>query len=84
MALVSSDTVEVVRVRYGGFGHRQTTKAGTQMSLMAAPPEQYGVLPEAIRLREDGFLIRCEYTRNLQPAFRFFAKIQENQEWRAL
>ena len=71
MALVSADTVDVARVRYGGFGHRQKTKAGTQLSSIADPPDQYGVLAEAVRLREVGYLTRWEYKANLLPVFRF-------------
>ena len=72
IALASADTAEVVRVRHGGFDHRQTAKVGTHLSLIVDPPGQVGLLAESIRLREAGFLIRGKYKHNLLPVFMFF------------
>ena len=43
VALVSSDAIDVVRVRYGGYDHRQTPEDGTQISLAVDPPGHYGL-----------------------------------------
>ena len=37
MELVCADTVEVVRVRYGGYDHRQPAKLGAHLSLVVDP-----------------------------------------------
>ena len=81
VSLVSANTVEVLRVRYGGFDHRQTTDAGTQLISAVGPPGQYVLLAESIRLREGGFLIRGKYKRNMAPVFRFFARVTVEQDW---
>ena len=81
LALLCADTVEVVRVGYGGFDHRTTTKYGVHLSTIVDPPDQLGVLAEAIRLREAGFPVRGEYRHNPIPVIRFFARITEDQDW---
>ena len=84
LAPIRAYTLEVARVRYGGFDHRQTSRDGTQLSLAVDQPEQYDLLAESIRLRAAGFLIRGEYRRNLLPGFRFFAHVTGEQDWMAL
>ena len=85
MALVKMDASEVVRVKYGGLDRQKTTKTGTQFSVEVDPPTQSGRLAALIKLSSSAFLLRGDFDiQSGLPAFRFFARIGEEEDWQRL
>lgn len=84
LALVSADTVEVVRVRFGGFDHRKTTKSGTQLSMLVDPPRSIWSIGGIYTFARISVFDPRRVQTQLTTGFRFFAKIQEGQDWRSM